>query len=169
MGWMDQLSNVLQQYHGASAEAPPQNTEQDFSRVSQGAPPSAISGGLADAFRSNQTPPFAQMVSQLFGQSNGQQRAGILNQLVGAAGPAALSGGLLSGLAGMLHGGSSITPEQAQQVSPEAVQRLAEHAERQDPSIVDKASEFYSQHPTLVQGLGAGALALIMSKMYQNH
>jgi hypothetical protein len=45
------------------------------------------------------------------------------------------------------------------------VQQLAEHAQASNPSIVDQASSFYAQHPQLVQGLGAGALALIMSHM----
>ncbi len=75
---------------------------------------------------------------------------------------------MLGGLAGLLGGGSQVTPEQAQQVPPEAVHNLAQQAERNDPSIIDKASSFYAQHPTLVQGLGASALAMIMSHMSRN-
>jgi hypothetical protein len=45
------------------------------------------------------------------------------------------------------------------------VQQLAEHAERQDPSVVQRAGEFYAQHPDLVKTLGAGALALVMSHL----
>ena len=168
MAWTDEIGNLLQQYTGASASSPPQNVQRDFNQVAQTAPPSAISSGLKEAFQSNQTPPFSQMVANLFGQSNGEQRAGILNQLIASAGPAALSSGVLGSLAGVLGNRSSITPDQAQQVSPEAVQHLAEHAQNHDPSIVDKASEFYSQHPTLVQGLGAGALALVMSRISQH-
>jgi hypothetical protein len=104
----------------------------------------------------------------MFGNSNGEQRAGILNHLLSSVPQGALSGGLLGGLSSMLGSGSTVTPQQAQQVSPEAVQQLADHAEKHDPSIVDKASQFYSQHPTLVQGLGAGALALVMSRISQH-
>jgi len=43
--------------------------------------------------------------------------------------------------------------------------RWAEHAAKQNPSIVDQASEFYAQHPTLVKSLGAASLALIMSHL----
>ncbi len=167
MAWMGAVGNLLKNYEGGNSGAATESATQDFSQVAQHAPPSAISGGLANAFRSDQTPPFGQMVSQMFSQSNGDQRAGILNHLLSAAGPGALSGGLLGGLGSMLGGSTQVTPQQAQQVSPEAVQNLAEHAQRQDPSVVDRASEFYSQHPTLVQGLGAGALALIMSRMSQ--
>jgi hypothetical protein len=168
MGLMDEIGGLLQQYKGGSATAPPANVEQDFRQVAQAAPQTAVSSGLSDAFRSNQTPPFGQMVSQLFQNSNGEQKAGILNQLLGAVGPGALTGSVFGGLTSLLQGGTSVTPDQAHQVSPEVVQQLSEHAEKQDPSVVDRASEFYAQHPTLVQGLGAGALALIMSRMSQH-
>ena len=161
------LTDLLQRYTNASATNPPASVTQDFQQAAQSAPSSQVASGLADAFRSDQTPPFGQMVAGLFGQSNDQQRAGILNQLIAAAGTGALSSGALGGLAGMLGGGgqSQVTPEQARNVSPQAVQDLAEHAHRNDPSIIDQASNFYAQHTSLVQGLGAGALALIMSRM----
>ncbi len=169
MSWLNNVGSLLQQYSGSNTTSS-QNAEQDFSQVAQHAPPSAMSGGLAEAFRSNQTAPFSQMIGSLFSRSNGEQKAGILNHLMGSVGTNALagvSGGMFSGLTGLLGGNKAVTPEQAEKVSPDHVQQLAEHAEKNDPSIFDKAGEFYSQHPTLVQGLGAGALSLIMSKMSQ--
>ena len=59
-----------------------------------------------------------------------------------------------------------MTPEQAEQLPPEAVQQLAQQAHQNNPSIVDQVSHFYSEHPTVIKTLGAGALALIMSHMY---
>jgi hypothetical protein len=50
-------------------------------------------------------------------------------------------------------------------VAPEEVQQLAERAQKSNPSIIEQASNFYAQHPQVVQGLGAGALALIMSHL----
>ena len=157
--------NILEQYRGASAAAPPATVEQDYSEVAQTAPQPHLASGLAEAFRSSETPPFGQMLGTLFGNSNGQQRAGILNTLMGAIGPGMLASGGLSSLAGLLRGGNNVTPEQAEQVPPETIQQLAEHAEKKDPSIVDRASAFYAQHPTLVKALGAGSLALIMSHL----
>ena len=165
MGFLNQIGSLLEQYKGGGGAAPSGNVEQDFQQVAQQVPQSSMSGALSDAFRSNQTPPFGQMVSQMFGQSNGDQKSGILNHLISAVGPAALTGGAFGGLSSLLGGGSSITPEQAHQVSPETVQNLAEHAQQQDPSIIDKAGQFYAQHPTLVQGLGASALAMVMSRI----
>ncbi len=130
--------------------------------VSQAAPQS-LAGGLAAAFRSDQTPAFPSMLSNLFSNSDGQQRAGLLNQLLGAAGPGLLASAVGGPLANLLKGGSHITPEQASQLSPEVVQNLAEHAEKANPSVIDQVSGFYSQHPQVVQALGAGALAMIMS------
>jgi hypothetical protein len=161
MSSLSSILGLLQQYAGANPANPPANAQNDFQQVAQAAPQDHLASGIAEAFRSNQTAAFPEMLANLFGQSNGQQRAGILNQLASAAGPA-LAGGAAGSLAGLFQGGS-ISPQQAEQVSPEAVQQLAAHAQNANPSIIDQASNFYAQHPQLVQGLGAGALALIMS------
>jgi hypothetical protein len=72
------------------------------------------------------------MVASLFANSNGAQKAALLNQLMGSVNPAMLTQ-LLAGarLAGMMQGGGTqLTPEQAQQVTPEMVQQMAAHAAR---------------------------------------
>ncbi len=168
MGLFDQLNDVLQQYKGgAGAAQPPANVQLHFDQVAQAAPQGSVAEGLAAAFRSDQTPAFGQMLSGLFSQSNGDQKAGILNQLLASAGPGVLAklagGGALAGL--LQSGATQITPEQAQQVSPEAVQQLAAHAEKTDPSIVDKASSFYAEHATLVKTLGGIALSVALAKV----
>ncbi|MDQ1612192.1 MAG: hypothetical protein QOG00_2123 [Pyrinomonadaceae bacterium] len=173
MSWLDQIGGLLQQYQGASAQQTPNKVQDDFGQFAQAAPQSAVADGLAAAFRSNQTPPFGNMLGQLFGQSNGTQRASILNTLIGALGPTVISQILAnrgaSGLAGMLGGGQSeVTPEMAEQVPVEAVQEIAEHAEQKDPSIIDMASNFYAEHPTLIQGLGAAALTIALAKVASN-
>lgn len=170
MSLIDEVGALLGKYKGASASAPPPNVDADFAKIADKTPTSAMSSGLAEAFRSKSTPEFADMISQLFAQSDSTQRAGILNHLIAAAGPALGSGGALAGLSGLLSGsGSTVAPEQAQKVSADTVRQLADEAHKRDPSVIDKASEFYAQHPTLVKGLGAGALALIMSHLSQRH
>lgn len=159
------LVNLLQQYAGATASSASGNTRQDFENVAQQATPSHLAQGLAQAFRSDQTPAFPEMIGNLFSQSNPQQRAGLVNQLLGAA-PGGLGSLVTGSIAGLLKGNAQVTPEQAEQLPPEAVQQLAEKAHQNNPSIVDHVSQFYSQHPTVIKALGAGALALIMSHMY---
>ncbi|MFZ0590365.1 MAG: hypothetical protein WAM39_07780 [Bryobacteraceae bacterium] len=162
------ILNVLQQYSGASASSAPSNAEQDFGKVAEAAQPAHLAEGLAQAFRSDQTPPFGEMVKNLFSQSNGEQRAGLVNQLLGASGGGI--GSLVTGeLASIMGGQTEVTPQQAAQLSPDAVQQLAEQAHKSNPSIVDSVSGFYAQHPTVVKALGAGALALIMSHMFEKH
>jgi len=170
MDWMNQLSGILQQYSGAQGPQAPDTVHDDFDQLAQTAPQSALADGLAAAFRSNQTPAFGQMVAQLFANAGGQQRAGILNTLISALGPTIaaqlFSQGGASGLAGLLSGGQrEVTPEQAAQVSPEAVRTLAEQAETKDPSIIDQVSNFYAEHPTLVKTLGAAALTIALAKL----
>jgi len=128
------------------------------------ASPNSLASALGAAFRSDQTPDFPQMLSNLFSNSDGQQRAGLLNQLLAAAGPGVLAS-LPGSLGAVLKGGTGITADQAQQISPESVQNIAEHAQKNNPSIIDQVSGFYSQHPKVIQALGAGALAVIMSHM----
>jgi hypothetical protein len=171
MDWMKQLGGILEQYNGAQPDAAPQTVDDDFDQLAQNAPNSAIADGLSAAFRSDQTPAFGQMVSQMFGNADGQQRAGILNTLMQALGPTIISqiltrGGGLSGLTGLLGGGQSeVTPEQAAQIPPEAVEQLAAKAEQEDPSIIDRLSGFYAEHPTLVKSLGAAALTIALAKI----
>jgi hypothetical protein len=164
MGILDSLDGVLKNYSGGQTQNTANATEH-FDQVAQAVPSSAIAEGLAAAFRSNQTPAFGNLVSNLFGQSSGEQKAGILNQLLASVGPGVLSqlgGGALSGL---LAGGGQITPDQAHAVSPEVVQQLAEHAEKSDPSIIDKASAFYAEHSSLVKTLGGTALTIALAKV----
>jgi hypothetical protein len=170
MDWMNQIGNLVQQYAGARADQAPATAHEDFDQVSRAAPRSTIADGIAAALRSDQTPPFAQMVSQLFAQSNGEQRAGLLNTLLSAAGPALLSQVLgrsgASGLGGILGGGQTqVTPSQAEQVSPQAVEEIAARAADENPSIIDRIGDFFADHPALVQSLGAAAVSMVLARV----
>jgi hypothetical protein len=166
MSLLDQLGSVLKQYSGTST-ANPADATQHFDQVAQVAPTNVLAEGLSAVFKSDQTPAFGNMVSSLFSQSSGDQKAGVLNQLIGAVGPGTLAqlagGGALASLLGS--GTQQITPEQAQNISPDLVQQLATHAEKADPSIIDKASAFYAQHTTLVKTLGGAALSIAIAKV----
>jgi hypothetical protein len=73
-------------------------------------------------------------------------------------------GGALGQLGGLLSRGQ-VSPQEAEQISPQAVEELAREAETRDPSVIDRVSDFYSEHPGLVKTLGAAALAVAMSGM----
>ena len=168
MSWLNQVGDLLKQYSsGGAAPAAAPDVHAHFDQVAQAAPASEIAQGLAAAFRSCQTPAFGQMLSTLFANSNADQKAGMLNQLISSVNPATLTQILSgAGLGGLLGGaGTQLTPDQAQKLSPDVVQELAAHAEKADPSIVDAVSGFYAQHGTLVKTLGGAALTIMMAKM----
>jgi hypothetical protein len=184
MDLMKELSGLLQQYQGAQPDQAPDTIDDDFDQIAQATPQPALSDGLAAAFRSEQTPEFGQMAANLFNNSNPQQQAGLLNTILKYAGPAILGrimaggggggagsaggGGGLSDLINIFKGGGGqpeLTPEQAQQIPPEAVQQVADEAQKQDPSIIDRISDFYAEHPTLVKTLGTAALTIALSKI----
>jgi hypothetical protein len=164
MDWMNEVQHIFQRYSGQSAgtAAAPEDPHGDFQQVAQAAPSNVVAGGISQAFRSDQTPPFPEMVGNLFSQSNPNQRAGILNELLGSVGSGALAS--LPGLGGLssLFSGGKVTPEQASQVSPGQVQQVAAHAERQNPSVVDRVSNFYAQNPQLMKAAGGLALTIAL-------
>jgi len=103
MAWTDALQEILQRYSGAGAgtAAAPADPHGDYQKVAKAAPTDVVAGGLSQAFRSDQTPPFPQMLANLFGQSDPNQRAGVLNRLRNALEPGAASAG------------GAVTPQQA--------------------------------------------------------
>lgn len=147
------------------------NVSEHFDQVAQNAPPEVVKEGISEAFRSNQTPPFGQMISQLFGNANPNQKSGILSSLLGSMGPAALGSAAAGQLAGIFNQRDgvpqSVSPEQADQISPQQVQQIATQAEQADPSIIDRVSAFYAEHPGLVKTLGGAALTIALAKMAQ--
>ena len=156
------LLDLLQQALGGNAET-------HFDQVAQQAPPEQLGAGLAAAMRSDQTPPFGDMVSQMFGQSSPTQQAGVLNQILAALGPAAATGLAGGALGRMLAPGQSqVTPEQASQLSPAQVSEIAAQAEQTHPGVVDQVSQFYAHHSGLIKVLGGAALAVALAKMKNN-
>ena len=160
MGLMDILNQVI-----ASGNA----SDQHFDQVAQGVPGNVLAAGLAHAFRSDQTPDIGAMVGQMFGNSNGQQQAGMLNQILATLGPAAaasLAGGVLGRM--MTPGSSQITPAQASQLTPQQVHDVVEHAHQTNPGVADQLAAFYADHASLIKTLGGAALVVAMAKMKEH-
>jgi hypothetical protein len=166
MSVMDILKSYLER---------PTDTQQDFDEVASTVPAETLGSGIADAFRSDRTPDFGQMVASLFGGSDSQQRAGLLGQLARAVGPgllASLAGGALGRLGPASAGGSQAganTPHfsasDAAQITTEQVREIATAAEKNDPSVLDRVGEYYAQHPQVVKALGGAALAIALAQV----
>jgi hypothetical protein len=173
MSFLSGIGDLLKQYSaGGATPASTPGIEQHFDQVAQSVPTSSIASGLAEAFRSGQTAPFPQMAAQLFANGNSQQQAGMLNGMIATLGPAVIAkfagSSPNSPLAALLQSGG-VTPAQAASVNPADVQALTSHAQNQDPSIIDRVSAIYAEHPTLIKTLGAGALAIAMKKIADQH
>jgi hypothetical protein len=170
MSLLSGIGDLLRQYSAGNANNA--NVEQHFDQVAQSVPQSTLASGLAEAFHSQQTAPFSQMAAQLFANGNSQQQAGVLNGLAATLGPAMIAkfaaGSPNSPLASLLQSGS-VTPAQAASVAPADVEALTSHAQSQDPSIVDRVSAIYAQHPVLIKSLGAAALTIAMKKIADSH
>lgn len=154
------ILDILTQVVGGST------AEQHVDQVVAQAPSDVLGKGLAEAFRSDRTPPIGDLVGQLFGHSNPGQQAGLLNQILASVGPAALSGlagGMLSRM--VTPGSTQIGPSQASQLSPQDVQDLVNEAHQQNPHLADQLGTFYADHAGLIKTLGGAALAVAMVKM----
>ena len=165
MSVIDDVKALLAQY--ASGGTPTGDVGAHFQQTAQSVDSGTVAQGIAAALRSDQTPPFGQMVSQLFSSGSSDQKTAMVNTLLGAADPGQRTqlASLIPGLAGA----SSVTKEQVAAISPSAVQSLAEQVERRDGGIVDKMSSLYAAHPMLVKTLGTTALMIAMRRMAQRH
>lgn len=155
------LSDLFQQATGSSFDG-----AAAFDQLAGSASREQLGAGLADALRSDQTPPLEDMVGKLFGQSSPNQQAGLLNQIIGALGPA-LASGLAGGALGRIlqPGQQQISPDQASQLSPAEAGAIVRHAEQHDSGIVDQVGHFYAEHSGLIKTLGSAALMIAMAKM----
>jgi hypothetical protein len=159
----DNIKNLLSQYTAGTASS--QDADAHFQQIAQSAAPTTLAPGIAEAMRSNQTPPFGELIAQLFTNGSGDQKAGALNALLAAASPE-LRAQLSAVIPGLL-GSAPVTATQAASVSPGVVTSLATKVEQHNPGVIDTMSGFYAQHPGLVRTLGTTALMIAMRTIAQ--
>lgn len=158
------VSSVLQQYAAETGVYSKEQVERDFDRVRQELPAEHVTNGLSEALRSDQTPPFDQVVGQSFEQGDAAQRAGMLSQLLDGAGPA-----VVKSLAdnGIPHD-AIVTPELADQIHPHHIQQAAREAHEENPDVIDRMSTLMAEDPALASTLDGGTLGVVMSKIAEN-
>lgn len=164
MGLFDEVKNVVGQYAGGGGST--EDLTAQFHQLVGSADPNALSQGISAALSSDQSPPFAQTVSQLFTSGSADQKAGMLNTLLGAATP-----DMRAKLAAMIPGaaaGGPITGAQASSLPSDVVQNVAQQMQQHNPGVIDQMGSFYSQHPTLVKTLGAAAMMVAMRKIAEH-
>ena len=146
------LLDILKQYTTPGA-APMGDLSGHFDSVAQQAAPSQLGAGIKAALRSDATPACGQTIGNLFGQSNPDQKAGLLTELNRTLGPGAAAtagGGILGKLLGASSAvtGAAITPTQAAQVSPSDLSTLATSAQHtMTRSLIKLAAFMRSNQP----------------------
>lgn len=85
MGLLDTMKGVLAQYSAGTASEG--NAEADFHQLAQSLDAGTLAQAVSAVMRSDQTPPFAQLVSQLFANGSGDQKAAMLKTLLASASP----------------------------------------------------------------------------------
>ncbi|HEX7795825.1 MAG TPA: hypothetical protein VF456_15790 [Vicinamibacterales bacterium] len=156
MAFLNDLKQMLSQY--TSGTAPSGDTAEHFQQVAQSVDRGTLAQGIAAVMRSDDTPPFSQLASQLFASGSGEQKLAMLTTLFASVPP-----DVRAQLSSMIPGLGEVTsPAAAQAVSPDAVQQLAEHAEQHDVGIVDRMSALYAAHPGLIKTLGSAAMMIAM-------
>ena len=164
MGLLDDVTGMLSQY--ATGSAPAGDMAVHFDQLTQSVDPSTVAQGIAAAMRSSDTPPFAQLVSNLFANGNPDQKLAMLTTLLSAV-PAEQRARLTALIPGL--GNVSTGTTSPNTLPPSSVQALAEKIEQHDSGIIEKMSELYAAHPTLVKTLGSAAMMIAMRKIAQHH
>jgi hypothetical protein len=111
------------------------------------------------------------MIGQLFDHSAPDQRASMLSKLMAGVSPGLLSsiaGGALAPLFQGKPDPAAVTPQIANQLTPQQVQEIAATAEQHNPGVIDQMGAFYAEHPTLVKTLGGVALAIVLGKVAES-
>src|SRR4029078_10631241 len=85
MGLLDDVKGLINQY--AAGDTPAGDATAHFDQMAQSVDPSAVAQGIAAAFRSNDTPPFGQLVSNLFANGNADQKMAMINTLLSSISP----------------------------------------------------------------------------------
>jgi hypothetical protein len=169
----DEVSMLVQQLRNAGSGPVPPSAQDRFHQLVENMPQEALSRGLTDAFNSERTPDFGDMVARMFGQANPEQKTHIVNRLLGGLGPMAHNVLNNLGLRDLAGDNAAVPPvvstEQAAKLLPSHVQELATHAKPVNPGIVESMSNFYAQHPVLVKSLGAAALSIILGQVRRTH
>src|SRR5262245_18965586 len=130
MDLINSLSSILKQSSENDSSQPMPDLDRHFDTVAQSVHPDTLAEGISAAFRSDQTPDFGQMLGSLFNHADPELKAGMLSQLLGAAGPELISR-VLGGDFGVTLNNGSITPEAASSLSPEAVSAIATEAHKE--------------------------------------
>ncbi len=166
MSILDQLSGLFNNV--ASGNLSEQETQNHYSQIAQQVPQQTLGAAIGPALSSLDNGEVQERVRNSAQQMNPEQRGGITQALLGALGGGALGGGMGGGALGGILSQLGVSPAVAsnpQSATPDDISKLAGHAHATDPGLFEKATAFYSAHPTLVNALGTAVVAKIVGNI----
>lgn len=158
---------VLQQYAGDTGIRSLKKVEEDYTHVAERLSAEAMTTGLSEAFRSENTPAFAETVSQSYERGDAGQRADILTRLIDGtstfAGRPVQDAGMFE-QSEIAYDTSNVAtdPNTTEQCRPELVEHIACQVEQEDDETVDKMSGYYAGNPTVAKTLGGAMLGTVL-------
>jgi len=163
MSLFDDVKNLIAS--SALGSSPAGDASAHFEQFAQSVDPTTLAQGIAASIRSDETPPFAQLMSQVFSSASDGQKSTIVNTLLSSLTPDQRThlGTLVPGVAQ----DPLVSNDHAAALTPDAVQMLARGVEQHDAGIVEKMSALCAAHPMLIKTLGAAALTVAMRHIAQ--
>ena len=160
MSLLDQLSGLFNNVAGGNLSE--EETQSHYSQIAQQVPQQSLGAAIGPALSSLGNDEVQQRIHNSAQQMNPEQKGGLVQSLFGA-----LSGGGGGNLAGILSqlGISPSVASNPQSATPDEIAKMAGHAHATDPGLFEKATEFYSAHPTLVNALGTAVIAKVVGNL----
>ncbi|MDM7913698.1 MAG: hypothetical protein ACE15D_04650 [Candidatus Eisenbacteria bacterium] len=165
-----QVVDVLRKYRSDATERP--RIHEEFDSVAKEVSRGELAAGIVTSLKSASTPPFADIVLDLYTHATPEQRAGILNRLLPALnekeGTVALQHEPKH-VQELLVGKQTVSAADAERIGAASVRKLAAAADTLDPSVVEKIAEMAADHPALLKTLGTGILAQTLTAIAATH
>jgi hypothetical protein len=157
MGFMDDIGGLLNQYVNNNGATNRQEAREHYDQIHNNVPQDLLGSVIGPALASLGQQQVQERIYNSATEMDQQQRGSFVQTL--------LSGFLSSGvnipsLLGQLGIGQQVA-DNPYDATPDDVAKLATHAQQTDPSIFDRAMQFYAEHPTLVKVLGTMAVTAI--------
>ena len=153
MDWKKKVRPLLLKYKDINVKRIPVNVRKHFGNLARRVPASYIARGLAHTFNSEETAPFADMLTRLFFRSNKNLRLKLLNSIFSQV-------PYLSP-----EGSKFITYETIKHYTSEAICRIMLEAVKSSPSVVVLASDIYSKWPNIVRALSKTEIGILLAGM----
>ncbi len=157
MDFMEQIGGLLNAYANGQKASSRQEAREHYDQISSSVPTDILASVIGPALSSLGGAQVQERVYNSATEMTPQQRGGFMETLLGGL---MSSGANLPGLLSSLGIGQSVIDD-PQSASPDDVAKLATHTQENEPSIFEKAMEFYAENPMLVKILGGMAIAAI--------